>query len=247
MSYLESILLGLVQGLTEFIPISSSGHLILTREFLGLQAADALAVDAIFQLATILAVGVYFFRDLISMHKDRVLLKAVMFGTIPAIILGLLLEEKMETVFRSAHLVAWMLLAGSALMYIAERLAKEDSLLTTRKGLFIGLFQALALIPGVSRSGATISGGLINGLSRASAARFSFILSFPIIFGSGLKKFFELDGLVGIGASVWTGSFVAFVVGLGAIHFLIQYLKNHKLTPFIWYRVVLALVILLFV
>lgn len=242
--------MGLVQGLTEFIPVSSSGHLVLVRNVLGLVGGDALSVDAVLQLATILAVGVYFFKDFVSLHKDKTTLYAIIIGTIPALVLGLLLESKMETVFRSSYLVAWTLLFGSILMYLAERLAKQNQIITPRRGIVVGFFQALALIPGVSRSGATISGGLLAGLTRESATRFSFMLSFPIILGSGLMKFVELGqsgGLSSIGLPIVVACIVAFVSGLGAIHFLIRYLKNHKLTLFIWYRVLLAGVVLLLV
>ncbi len=267
MPLIQGIILGLVQGLTEFIPVSSSGHLVLTHALFGEGSLD-LAFDATLQLATVLAVLVYFWKDLLSIalnffriilkkevsQKDKTMVWALLLGTIPAVIFGLLLESKMETVFRSTSLVAGALLFGSALMYLAERshvyqgdsLAKKD--LTVMSGITIGLYQCLALIPGVSRSGATISGGLFQGLSREDATRFSFLLSFPIIFGSGLKQFI---GLAGTGSalsfSLLISFIVAFVTGYFAIQFLISYLKNHSLNIFIWYRVILAVLILLFI
>lgn len=248
MSFLEAIILGLVQGLTEFIPVSSSGHLIIFREFFGIHGAD-LAVDAVLQLATVLAVLVYFLKDIPNILKDRALLLALIIGTVPAVIFGLLLESKMETVFRNPYLVAWTLLVGAILMGAAEKYAKQDKQINPKRGFIIGLFQSLALVPGISRSGATISGGLFAGLTRESATRFSFLLSVPIIAGTGLKKLFELSGsgaLSELGFPLLLSSLVAFASGLWAISFLLRYLKTHKLTPFIYYRIVLALVILLF-
>lgn len=247
MTWLDGIMLGLIQGLTEFIPVSSSGHLIVAREYLGIVGSDALSVDAVFQLATILAVLVYFYKDLVNLLRSKTALITVIVGTIPALIFGIFLESRMDTIFRNTHLVAWALIFGSILMYLAERFATKQGELTPKKGLIIGFFQALALVPGVSRSGATISGGLLTGLTREAAARFSFVLSFPIILGSGLKKLLDLyqaGEVVLICTPLWLGSLTAFVVGLGAIHFLISYLKNHKLTVFIWYRVILAATIL---
>lgn len=258
------LFLGIVQGLTEFLPVSSSGHLIIARDLFGVVTPDGLAVDAVLQLATALAVLVYFRNDFWRLAEDaiswirgrgvesgqKVMILAIMLGTIPAVIAGLLLESRMETIFRSAELVAWMLLAGSALLLLAEwtgKWIKEKKELSVWRGIGIGLYQCLALVPGVSRSGATIAGGLMLGLSRSEAARFGFLLSFPIILGSGLKKLLEL-GMHGelsqIGFPLLLGSLVAFTVGLGCIHFLIRFLKSNSLGIFILYRTLLALSIL---
>lgn len=260
MSFLEAIALGVTQGLTEFIPVSSSGHLILIHKFFGSSAND-LALDAVLQLATVLAVLVYFrlelwelIKNTISIivrkpveQKEKTLIGALFFGTIPAIILGLLFESRIETTFRSIDLVAYGLLAGSALMFVADRIVKTSGALTVKKGVIIGFFQSLALIPGVSRSGATISGGLLQGLNREEATRYSFLLSFPIILGSGLKKLLDLfDATGGITGLQIVACLTAFVVGLFCIHYLLKYLKTHTLSVFIWYRVMLAIGILLF-
>jgi len=257
MDIFQGLALGVLQGLTEFLPVSSSGHLILAREMLGINVPSGLAVDAVLQLATILAVGVYFARDLFRLlvtfvkwvfrrsvlEEDRTLLLAVVYGTIPAIFAGLLLEDYMETVFRSAGLVALTLVLGSILFLFAEKVATQAKALTPMRGLLIGVFQTLALVPGMSRSGSTIAGGLILGLTRETAARFSFILSFPIILGSGGKKFLELSGenlLGALGMPLILGSIAAFLVGLAAIHFLIKYLRTHSLAVFAYYRIALA-------
>ncbi len=264
MDAISGIVLGTVQGLTEFLPISSSGHLILAREILGLQTENGLAVDAILQLAAILAVGIYFYKDLIGLakaavffiirkpidQKTKILLFAIIAGTIPALVAGLLLEKTMETVFRSAFLVAITLILGSILFLIAEKHAKQNSDLTIKNGFLIGLFQTLALVPGVSRSGSTISGGLILGLTREQAARFSFLLSFPIILGSGLKKFIDLQNEQSaeiFNFPLFLSFAAAFLVGLLCIHFLLHYLKNHSLNIFIIYRLALAAIVLLFI
>lgn len=260
MTFFEGAVLGLVQGLTEFIPISSSGHLIIAHRFFGSQE-NTLAIDAILQLATVLAVLVYFRKELwrlfvnflklisrkVIAPEEKSLLTAIIAGTIPAIILGLLLENYMESTFRSTSLVALALLAGSALMYVADKYRTDPKKLTVKSGFVIGLFQSLALIPGVSRSGATISGGLFQGLSREEATRFSFLLSFPIIFGSGLKKLFDLVEVGGtLTLPLGVSFIISFVVGLICIHYLLKYLRSHSFQLFIWYRVILAIILLAF-
>lgn len=262
MDYIDSVILGLVQGLTEFIPVSSSAHLLIFREWLGVNDSSGMAFDAVLQLATILAVLIYFRKDLWRLFmaackwvlrkevvvEDKNTLLAIMVGTIPAVIAGLLLEGYMETVFREVSLVAVTLILGSAIFYAAEKYGYQTGEVSWKKGLLIGCFQCLALVPGMSRSGMTISGGLFAGLSREAAARFSFLLSFPIIAGSGLKKLLDLsqEGLLStIGPNLFIGSFVSFVVGLAAIHFLIKFLKSHSLKSFAWYRIGLAIILLI--
>ncbi|MES2014509.1 MAG: undecaprenyl-diphosphatase UppP [Patescibacteria group bacterium] len=262
-------ILGLVEGITEFLPISSSGHLIVVRELFGATGGNSLAVDAVLQFGTILAVVVYFFKDLLNLaytalyritgrpvrKEDERLLVAMIIGTIPAFIFGLLLEHAMDTIFRNTHLVAYALIAGSAIFILADVVSKKkNSALGVEsvgvwKALSIGFFQALALVPGMSRSGMTISGGLFLGLSREAAARFGFLLSVPIIAGAGLKKVLELSGtgaFGAIGAPLIWGSVIAFVSGLLAIHALLKFLRSHPLYVFAIYRVVLALLILIF-
>jgi len=259
MSIFEALILGVVQGLTEFLPISSSGHLILARSLFSIESADALAFDAVLQLASIVAVLLYFFPDIWQLtqtalrklsrlpvnQRDETLLYAILIGTIPAVILGLSLESLMETIFRSPLLVAGVLVLGSTLFMYAEWKyvhAPRTNEMTLKKGLIIGFFQSLALIPGMSRSGASIAGGMLFGLSRVEATRFSFLLALPVITGAGLKKFLEMitsDQTI-IWGSVLVGALAAFVSGLIAIHFMISFIKRHTLWPFIWYRIILA-------
>lgn len=268
MTVLESVVLGAIQGITEFLPISSSGHLILAREFFGIGDVGGLAVDAVLQLASCLAVILYFRAEIRLMIvsafalvlgryrrqeegiEGNVLLGAIALGTIPAVILGAILEPYMEGAFRSVAFVAVTLVLGSLLMSIAEsvwRWRTNNGVgfepMSIRRGGYVGLFQALALMPGVSRSGATISGALLLGLSRDQAARFSFLLAVPVIFGSGLKKL--LDG-VDLSLALWIGAAVSFAVSLAAIHWLLVYLRRHTMMPFVWYRLALAAVLFAF-
>jgi len=266
MTTIQAVLLGLVQGITEFLPVSSSGHLILAREALNLQVPEGLAVDATLQLATVLAVIVYFRKDLLriaqsalSMFRgesveqhNKTLVLALIIGTVPAVLAGLYLEDTMDTVFRNAELVAFVLIAGAVFFTIAEYVyrhieTKKD--LSVERGFVVGLFQVLALVPGMSRSGATIAGGMMLGLSRESAARFSFLLSVPIILGSGAKKLLEL-GSAGTPGNEWVmigvSAVVAFCSGLLAIHFLLSFLKKHSLHIFAIYRIALAVIVLFF-
>lgn len=267
MSILDALILGVTQGLTEFLPVSSTGHLILMRDLLGMTTENGLGVDAMLHFATALAVGLYFRHDILRLARstllwvrtrscdsaDRVLILALILGTIPAAIAGFFLEHTMDTLFRDAHLVAVVLLVGSALFLVAEYVHKKQQTLkplTVGKGVAVGFFQVLALVPGMSRSGSTISGGLLLGLSREQAARFGFLLSFPIILGAGSKKLMELSGSGALGEEwfpILIGAAAAFVSGLAAIHYLLKFLKNHTLLVFVVYRVLLALVVLVLV
>ncbi|MFH2062824.1 MAG: undecaprenyl-diphosphate phosphatase, partial [bacterium] len=181
-------------------------------------------------------------------RADKVLLAAIAVGTVPAVVLGLLLEDYMDTVFRSVWVVVVTLVLGAVLMGLAERFGRRDRPLSVRSGLGIGLFQCLALVPGMSRSGSTISGGLLFGLDRVAATRFSFLLAWPVIAGSGLKKLLDLSAegvLSELGLGLVVGFVVSFLVGLTAIRFLIRFLQRHTLMAFVWYRLSLAAILLL--
>ena len=259
------IILGVVQGLTEFLPVSSTGHLILAREFFGLGATGfGLAEDAVLHLATALAVLVYFRSDILKLiqgllravtgrewNKEMTIISALVIGTIPAVIFGLWLESSIETIFRSPLIVAGALVFGSVIFVLAEYVHKkigEKKEITIGRGLIVGFFQVLALIPGMSRSGMTISGGMFLGLTRVEAARFAFLLSFPIILGAGglqLMKLIESGAATTSAAPLIFGAIAAFVSGMIAIHALITLLKKYSLMPFVVYRLILAGVILL--
>jgi undecaprenyl-diphosphatase len=260
-NFFSNILLGFVQGVTEFIPISSSGHLIIMRDILGIQLSNGFAYDAVLQLATTLAIFIYFRKDLMKIladfskfarKKDKRIVQAIIWGTIPAVVLGLLLENLMESVFRSSLFVAFGLILGALVMIMAEnfylRLESVKNI-NKKSGLKIGFFQALALFPGMSRSGMTISGGLFNKIERSEATRFSFLLAFPVLFGSGMKKLIEVFAtgeFVNMGWGLLVGSITSFAVGLFAIHFLINFLKKNTLRSFAYYRIFLAAFIIAF-
>ncbi len=264
MSYISAIILGIVQGLTEFLPVSSTGHLILVRSWLSIADSHALAFDAVLHLATAAAVLLYFWHDLWALvqtflryigrmptnSRDMTLLVAIIVGTIPAAIGGFFLEDFMGTTFRAPLLVAVVLIIGSALLGVAEYVSHRQAVtrpVTVRTGFIVGLFQTLALIPGMSRAGASISGALLFGISRKDATRFAFLLSIPVILGAGLKKTLEMLSLkeaVSWGP-IFVGALVAFIVGIVTIHFILGYVRHHTFWPFIWYRIVLALVVVL--
>jgi undecaprenyl-diphosphatase len=263
MTYFTAIILGIVEGATEFIPVSSSGHLILARSILSVNDSLGLSFDAVLQLSSTIALIIYFWKDLWKLFlvfidlvtqgnvsdKDRILLYSIILGTIPAVIFGLLLESKMDTIFRNVTLVSVSLIAGSLLLWLGQKFAKENNELSVGRGIMVGLFQCIALIPGISRSGATISGGLFSGLTKEEAVRFSFLLSVPVLFGSGLKKVFEIRHEIfstNLGPHLLIGSLASFIVGLVSINFLIKYLKKNNLNIFVWYRVGLAILILIY-
>lgn len=261
MEFLMVIVLGWVQGMTEFLPVSSTGHLILVREIFHANArADGLAFDAVLHLATTAAILLYFAKDIgLLMHtalrvlgrlpvddRDKTLMTALLVGTVPAVIAGIFLEQTMETLFRNPLLVAGTLVIGSLIFAYAEYIhayGNRQAPLTTNTGFKIGLFQCLALIPGMSRSGITIAGGLTLGLTRYESARFAFLLAIPVMLGAGAKKLLELLEIPGDinWVFITCGAFTAFFVGLAAIHFMMNFVRRYSLWPFIWYRILLAI------
>lgn len=263
MSIVEAIVLGLVQGLTEFIPISSTAHLRVVPALLGWPDPGA-AASAVIQFGTLLAVLIYFWSDLsriaVSWTRGVVTLKPfaedaskmgwyLILGTIPIGIVGLAFKDFIETKARSLWIVAVSLVAIAIVLTIAEFYARKRQLrenVTLGDALWIGAGQCLALIPGCSRSGSTIMVGLFRGMTHAEAARFSFLLSVPAIAASGLLELVsEWDHLAGLG---WTpviiATAVAFIFGWLSIFFLIRYLKTHTTFVFVWYRIALGLVII---
>lgn len=256
-------ILGLIQGITEFIPVSSTGHLILGRDLLSTTGQTALAFDAVLQMATALAILVYFLPNLYSLLVGRgetvahtnisvnwYSVGVVAVATVPGVIAGIFLEPLMSTVFRSPTVVAVALIGGSLLILSAEHLPDYDREreLSTFNGFVVGLFQCLALVPGVSRSGATISGGMLAGFSRETATSFSFLLGLPILLGAGGKMLLELIGSAAFG-DLWlpllVGCVVAFVSGLLAMHVLMRFVRSNRLDWFAWYRIILAVGVLL--
>ena len=262
MSAFEAIVLGLVQGLTEFLPISSTGHIRIVSAFFGWDDPGA-AFTAVIQLGTMAAVLVYFRRDLWHIarswvaelrlpfrerSRDANLGWFIILGTIPVAVLGLAFNNQIESGARSLTLIGSALIVFSFVMLYAERVATRDRSLDEldgRDGLFIGVAQALALIPGVSRSGATISAGLLRGFDRESAARYSFLLSVPAVVLSGLFELRHIGekGGAPVGATV-IATLLSFVVGYAAIAWLLRYLASHTLGVFVVYRIALGVIVL---
>jgi undecaprenyl-diphosphatase len=253
---LAAVILGLVQGLTEFLPVSSTAHLILVSDVLKLDPEKfGLSFDVALHLGTALAVLLYFASTWIGLLGDvlrgrwRVPL-VIVAGTIPAAIAGVLFETAVSTTFRSVLYIVVGLLVGSAVFVLAERLGsrrRRFDRVTVMDGIVVGTAQAIALLPGISRSGITISAGLFRGLERPDATRLAFLLSTPIILGASLKTLLDARKLSGLTAEldvVAIGFVVSFLSGLAAVAFMVRYLRTHSLNVFVVYRVVLALVIL---
>lgn len=251
---LKAVVLGFVQGLTEFLPVSSTAHLILIPRFFGWSGAlDSLTFDIALHAGTLFALLLCFYRDWVRLFlEDRRMLLALIVGTIPAGIAGVLLRDYVEHAFRSPLLMAGTLSVFAVLMLMAERYGRKGRDLSKGSismfdAVYIGTAQAIALIPGVSRSGITITAGLFRGLDREAAARFSFLLSTPVISGAvmleGLKTLktpasYETDVFL-------AGFLAAFASGVLAIRFLLRYLRKHPLDPFAYYRFGLAALVLL--
>lgn len=257
---LEAIILGLVQGLTEFLPISSSAHLRILGEFLPNAQDPGAAFTAITQIGTETAVVVFFWRDIVriishwfgslfgrvSRHDpDARMGWLIIVGTIPIVVLGILFQDQIETVFRSLWIVATMLVVFGIILGLADWAgAKRRKLdqLTVPHGIIFGFAQSLALVPGVSRSGGTITMGLFLGYERAAAARYAFLLAIPAVFGSGFYQLFKSWGEPAVYGPIETAAatLVAFVVAILVIAFFMQWISRHSFLPFVIYRLLLG-------
>ncbi|MEV0966737.1 MULTISPECIES: undecaprenyl-diphosphate phosphatase [unclassified Streptomyces] len=276
MSWFESLILGLVQGLTEFLPISSSAHLRLTAAFAGWQDPGA-AFTAITQIGTEAAVLIYFRKDIVrivsawfrsltdkAMRRDHDAQMGwlVIVGSIPIGLLGVTLKDQIEGPFRDLRLTATMLIVMGIVLGVADRLAARDETggkhrvvrerkslrdLSVKDGLIYGMCQAMALIPGVSRSGATISGGLLMGYTREAAARYSFLLAIPAVLASGVFELKEAgEGHVSWGPTVFA-TVIAFAVGYAVIAWFMKFITTKSFMPFVVYRIILGIVIFVLV
>lgn len=260
----EAIILGVVQGLTEFLPVSSSAHLILLPWMFGWQGTliDSLNFDVALHAGTLIAILAFFWRDWFDLIgkflagiKDGTwktnegrLVWFIVLATIPAGVLGLKYEHLVEESFRNPLLIAGALAAISIVLWAADRYSAKTANLgrmSLGHALFIGVAQALALVPGVSRSGITIIAGLAAGYTRESAARFSFLLSTPVIAGAAILKLHKLHLAVGETLPFVLGTICSAIVGYLCIKFLLQYLIRHSLNFFVWYRLALAAVVLM--
>lgn len=271
--YLKVILLGIIEGITEWLPISSTGHLIIVDEFVKLNMSEEFKemFDVVVQLGAILAVVVIYFMKLLplsfNVKKENGLVKKVEWDTdklimwckiivacLPAMIIGLPFNDKIDELFYNAQTVAVTLIVYGIAFIIIEKVHKGKSFkintigeVTFKTALLIGVFQVLALIPGTSRSGATIVGAMLIGVDRTTAAEFTFFLAIPVMFGASLLKLVKF-GLAFTSAELTAlilGMVVAFVVSVIAIKFLMSYIKKHDFSVFGWYRIVLGIIVII--
>lgn len=261
----KAVLLGVVQGLTEFLPISSTAHLRIIPSFFGWGDIGA-SYTAVIQVGTMIAIIIYFWKDLMNMtrsfisslrtkdfkSKDTRLFLMIILGTLPIVIFGFLLKDLIRHQFRNMYIVASSLIFFSIILYIADRYTKKTVTMDKLKysdSVIVGLFQALALIPGASRSGSTISGSFFRDMTREDAARFSFLLSIPAVLLSGVYELLSQRHtlLSGEGAvlSLLIAAIVSGVVGYWSIWFLISYIKKHSLLLFVIYRVLFGVLIII--
>ncbi|HWA05579.1 MAG TPA: undecaprenyl-diphosphate phosphatase [Ignavibacteria bacterium] len=262
---LKAILLGVVQGLTEFLPVSSTAHLRIIPSFFGWGDIGA-SYTAVIQVGTMIAIILYFRNDLMNMakammlslktkdfkSKDTRLLIMIIIGTIPIMIAGFLLKDLIRHQFRNMYIVAASLIFFSVILMIADRFTKKKvdlNSITYKDGIIVGIFQAMALIPGASRSGSTISGAFFRNMTREDAARFSFLLSIPAVLLSGVYELFSqretlLSGDSAV-LSLIIATVVSGVVGYWSIWFLLSFIKKHSMMLFVVYRVIFGILIIL--
>jgi undecaprenyl-diphosphatase len=267
LTYFDAIILGIVEGLTEYLPVSSTGHLTVVEKMLGLTVDDkaVTAFTAIIQVGAIAATVLYFYKDIVRLlgawfrglrspaeraHHDYQLAWAVIVGSIPVGVVGFLARDAISGGLRNLWVVAAALFGWSVVMWVAERrhtvlerggLQRGEGQVTMRDGLIIGLVQCFSLVPGVSRSGATISAGLIKGLDRVTATRLSFFMAIPALTAAGVFELKDIDpGVVGFGQMA-VGIVVSFGVAYASIAWLLRFVAHHPITVFVWYRVALGL------
>ncbi len=262
MNWVAAALLGVVQGLTEFLPVSSSAHLVLARAFFGWNVDEGsfgLAFDVSLHVGTLIALILYFWRDILAIvaalpaalgaqRGPGKLLRLIVIGTIPVVVFGAIAAKWLEEHLRTPPVIAVTLILGGVWLLVAERFGShkgnEDSL-TTGGAFVTGLAESTALVPGMSRSGSTISMAMMLGLSRESAARFSFLLGIPAILGAAIKEaphIIKLGVTAQDGALFTIGAIVSAVVGYATIRYFLKYLANHSLDVFAYYRIALAVV-----
>jgi undecaprenyl-diphosphatase len=265
MEIIKAIILGVIQGLSEFLPISSTAHLRVIPSYFGWNDIGA-AYTAVIQIGTMIAILIYFRKDLINMTisffksisqknfdlPDTKLFINIIIGTIPILIFGYLLKSLIRNQFRSLYVIAGSLIFFSFVIFLSEKFSKmkkNTTEVTTLDAVIIGLFQSIALIPGASRSGITMSGAFIRNFNRESAAKFSFLLSIPAVLISGVYELIserkELFSASEGFTSLITATIVSGIVGYISIWFLLKFVKTHSLLLFIVYRIILGVVIIL--
>ena len=275
MDFITAVILGLVQGLTEFLPVSSSAHISIVGQFLGTGEDPGARFTAITQIGTEAAVVIFFWRDIVRIigqwakslvgkvprgDDDARMGWLIILGTLPIVVLGLLFQDQIETTLRNLWVTAIMLIAFGILLGIADYVgAKRRQLgdITVGHGIIFGFAQALALIPGVSRSGGTITAGLFLGYERAAAARYAFLLAIPAVFGSGFYQVYKSISEPCVAAAATctpeifgpvetiVATVVAFVVALVVIGFFMRYISKRSFLPFVVYRIALGIVVMI--
>lgn len=268
MTYIQAFILGIVQGITEFLPISSSGHLVIVPYLLNwkIPAEEIFPFNVLIQLGTMVAVIIYFWNDLIKIitsfiaglfephpiYNEKTCLGwMIILATIPAVIGGLLFKDLVESAFQSVIAVAIFLIFTALLLFIAEKFGKNiNSLekLNSKNALIIGLFQLFSLFPGISRSGSTIAGGVLQGFKRKEAAKFSFLMSIPVMFGAGIlsiKDLLSVPNLSDFLPILLIGFITSGVVGYFSIHWLLNFLNKKSLFSFSIYCLVLAILVII--
>lgn len=263
--WIEATILGFIQGLTEFLPISSSAHLRIAGEFLGTGEDPGAAFTAIIQIGTELAVLVYFWSDIMRIanawlrknlrlggtydQADARMGWMIIVGSVPIVVLGLLFKDAIEHSLRNLYITAIMLIVFGIVLGFADRIGQKKypiRKLIWRDAVLFGFAQAMALIPGVSRSGGTITAGLLLGYTREAAARYSFLLAVPAVFGSGFYQLYKSigqDNPVGWGQTA-LATLISFVVGYAVIVFFLKIVSTKSYMPFVWYRIVIGIVLL---
>lgn len=273
LSYFQSVVLGIVEGLTEYLPVSSTGHLTIAEKLLGMpvDAPAVTAYTAIIQIGAILATFTYFGKKILRLflawvaglrtaeareHHDYQLAWAVIVGSLPVVVAALLFKDLISGPLRSLWVVAGALVVWSIVMWVSERrhdvlerqgVHRGEAALTVKDGLVIGLVQCFSLVPGVSRSGATISAGLMRGVDRVTSTELSFFLAIPALTGAGIYQTLDnVDALQALGVGpIITGMVVAFVVAYASIAWLLRFVQSNSLMSFIAYRVVLGAIMFL--
>jgi len=268
MNVLQSIILGFIQGVTEFLPISSSGHLVLAAHFFhwNIPAKEAFYFNILVQSATLLAVFIYFWQDLIQIikafladlfsghtkkSKESILGWQILISTMITGILGFFLKDYVEKAFSSAKMVGGFLFVTASLLFIAEKIGRRNQTIYNigwRDAIWIGLFQTIAIFPGVSRSGATISGGLTKNLNREEATRYSFLISIPIMLLASMATIIDITDVHEFLSYIpifIPGFITAIITGYISIRWLLNYLKHNTLYPFIFYCLVLGAIVLM--
>ena len=266
MDFLQAVVLGVIQGLTEFLPISSSAHLAIFPKFFGWDDPGA-AYTAVVQIGTEVAVVLYFWRDIWTIGSGWVkgvfssearrapewrMGWFVIIGSLPIVLFGLALQDLIDREFRNLWVIGTTLIVLGIVLGIAERVGRKTSgieSMTMRHAILLGLAQAGALVPGVSRSGATISMGLFLGYERAAATRYAFLLAIPAVLGAGIYKLKDIPGgenAYGVGPTI-VGTIVSFVVGIAVIHWLLKFVSTRSYAPFVVYRIGLGALVLILV